>query len=145
VNPHRLLPSFVAVLSAASLAACAWSVPADPGLVAECRPCKPGCAHLRREPVPSETAPPSAASVAGAAAAAPPATPRATSSPPSPRNDAGARTIYTEHCSRCHAAFPPTHATAAEWPVFVRKYGPRAGLFGSDRDRVLAWLQANAR
>jgi len=130
---RSLVLALFAASCAAALAACSWSVPADPGLVAQCRPCKPGRGRLGSVPATS------------AAPAGAPASPRPAASPPSPRADDGARAIYVQHCSRCHAPFSPTHATAAEWPVFVRKYGPRAGLFGADRERVLAWLQANAR
>src|SRR5437773_1006607 len=48
---------------------------------------------------------------------------------PAPVDD-GARTLYVQHCSRCHEPFSPSHATAEEWPSLVRRYGPRAGLFG---------------
>lgn len=58
--------------------------------------------------------------------------------------DPGARTIYLDRCSQCHEAFDPTYASAAQWPMFVARYGPRAGLYGRDRTRVLAWLQAHA-
>jgi len=133
VHRTRLSLALGSLLAACALAACAWSVPADPGLVAECRPCRPGCSSSR-DAAPAIGAPP-----------VPLATPAKGAPPPSRRGDDGARTLYVAHCSRCHAAFPPTHASAAEWPVFVRKYGPRAGLFGADRERVLAWLQANAR
>ena len=101
-----------------SLAACAWAVPADPGLNAQMR---------------SRSAPPAGPAASGASRAALPA------------EDDGAGAIYRERCSKCHEPFPPTHASAGEWPVFVRKYGPRAGLFGEERERVLRWLQANAR
>jgi hypothetical protein len=59
--------------------------------------------------------------------------------------DDGARAIYLQRCSQCHEPFSPRHASPAEWPGLVRKYGPRAGLFGDERGRVLRWLQANAR
>ncbi len=113
--------AFAVVLAVTSVA-CSWSVPADPGLNAK-----------RRSRTPSSTdAGPSA---------------RATSSAPRPpaAGDAEAGSIYYTKCSQCHEAFSPKHATASQWPAFVRKYGPRAGLFGPERDRVLAWLKARAR
>jgi hypothetical protein len=58
--------------------------------------------------------------------------------------DPGARAIYLDRCSRCHEPFDPSYAPASQWPMFVARYGPRAGLVGHDRDRVLAWLQANS-
>jgi hypothetical protein len=50
-----------------------------------------------------------------------------------------------DHCSRCHAPFAPNSLRAGQWPMYVRKYAPRAQLFGPDRALVLAWLQANAQ
>ena len=61
-----------------------------------------------------------------------------------PGTDPGARAIYLTRCGQCHEPFDPGYATAAEWPMFVARYGPRAGLAGRERDRVLSWLQANA-
>jgi cytochrome c5 len=101
------------------LASCAWAVPADPGLNAARR-----ARHGATEAV--------------VAAAGPLRETRG-------REDAGARAIYLQHCARCHEPFSPTHLSAADWPVYVRKYGPRAGLFGTERARVLRWLQAHAR
>jgi hypothetical protein len=109
--------ALAAVASALGLAACLRPVPADPGLNAE----------LRARP----------------ALAASPSRPL--SAVPSPDDDPGARTLYLDRCSRCHEPFPPGHATPAQWPTYVRKYGPRAGLFGEDRERVLRWLQAQSR
>jgi len=99
------------------LQACSWSVPADPGLNAQRRTRTRGT---------------------------PPAPPARADAPIGGDRDEGARALYLNHCSRCHAPFPPTHVSADRWPVFVAKYGPQAGLFGEDRARVLRWLQANA-
>jgi hypothetical protein len=99
-------------------AACAWSVPADPGVNSARRGGPPRAAA----PTPEDGAP-------ALRAAAP---------------DDGARTTYLTRCGRCHEPFPPSHATASEWPRLVRKYGPRAGLFGAERERVLRWLRARA-
>jgi cytochrome c553 len=60
-------------------------------------------------------------------------------------DDPGARALYMDRCGRCHEPWPTTHVTAAEWPRYVARYGPEAGLFGADRARVLRWLQAHAR
>lgn len=60
----------------------------------------------------------------------------------STREDREAQALYVSHCGRCHEPFPPSHATAEAWPGLVGKYGPRARLFGSERQRVLRWLQA---
>ena len=59
--------------------------------------------------------------------------------------DDGARAIYLQRCGQCHEPFSPRHAAADEWPALVRKYGPRAGLFGEERGRVERWLVANSR
>lgn len=113
-------------MALSALGACAWSVPADPGRNA-----------LLRSRETTEAAFPSPTAESGRADRA-----QALGGVDS---DAGARTLYLTKCGQCHAPWPTTHATAAEWPAFVAKYGPRAGLFGADRERVLRWLQANAR
>ena len=64
---------------------------------------------------------------------------------PEAARDPGAQDLYLQKCGRCHAPFPPPHLSASRWPAMVRKYAPRAGLYGADRERVLAWLIANAR
>jgi hypothetical protein len=117
----RRLDLVPAALAACALgaAACAWSVPADPG----------ENSRVRARPA--------------TAVAARPRDARTLS--PGRVGDPGAAAVYERKCGECHAPFPPTHATAAEWPTYVRRYGPRAGLFGAERARVLSWLQANAR
>lgn len=111
-----------AVLSAA----CAWSVPANPGINARERG-RAEEADLSLSPTRGPGAPAPAAVIGGGG------------------NDAATRALYLTKCGQCHAPWSPRHATAAEWPSLVRKYGPRAGLFGEDRERVLRYLQANAR
>jgi hypothetical protein len=111
----RVLLGLAAVLPAA----CSWGVPADPGRNASER-----------------SGPPASPATDGAAAAGAPRAPAA---------DEGARALYLDRCGRCHAPFPPEHASAAAWPALVRRYGPRAGLFGAERERVLAWLVERAR
>src|SRR5262245_3667538 len=107
------------VVAATALAGCKWSVPADPGENVRQRgasigaPERPAGALARGPGSPS----------AGATAA-----------------DDGARTMYLQRCAQCHEPFPPQHAAPGEWPGIVRKYGPRAGLFGQDRERVVHWL-----
>lgn len=114
---HRL-----AVIPLLLVAACAWSVPASPGLNARLR-------TPRTELVPAGASSTVAAPRAASAAAHDPAT----------------EALYRNRCGQCHAPFEPTAFSAAEWPIYVHKYGPRAGLFGAERERVLRWLQANAR
>ena len=113
----RLLPAAAALVLLPSLAACTWSVPADPGL------------NVRERGTVVAPAAPTA---------------RTASVTPSVADD-GARALYERKCGQCHAPFSPRHATAAQWPGLVRDYGPRAGLFGDERARVLRYLQAAAR
>ena len=115
VGAAGVLAFALALVAAGSLLACAWSVPADPGLNA----------RLRARPAPE---------LDGTSTVR-----------PDGLADPEAEAIYRQRCGRCHAPWPTTHVTAAAWPVYVRRYGPRAGLFGAERERVLRWLQANAR
>jgi len=108
----RILPLSLGLLLAAG--ACAWSVPADPGLNAS----------RRGQPASPPTSSPSARLAAD------------------PDPQAGA--IYARRCAQCHELLPPSHLRASEWPAAVAKYGPRAGLFGAERRRVLTWLQGLA-
>src|SRR5690242_12014120 len=55
------------------------------------------------------------------------------------------RELYAGHCGRCHDLFDPRDFDAGEWPNFVRRYGPRAGLKSAEREDVSAYLQAAAR
>src|SRR5262245_2399706 len=125
MTSSRLALSLFALLSVAALAACAWSVPADPGENARLRAGPPAWTVSPEGPVSA------AASDARAL--------------PQQGPDDGARAVYLARCSACHEPFAPTHVSAAEWPRYVAKYGPRAGLFGEERARVLRWLQANSR
>jgi hypothetical protein len=111
----------LALVALLALVACSWSVPADPG----------ENARLRSRAVAPQTT-------------------TGTPSPSAPRrplvaDDPGTRALYERKCGQCHEPFPPTYGTAGDWPGWVRKYGPRAGLFGAERQTVLAWLQRNAR
>lgn len=126
MNPVRLLSAVTLLLGGAlaALPACSWSVPADPGRNA-----------ARRTHAEPETAPTGALATTGGAAA--PAR--------GAEADPAAGTIYARRCAQCHEPFAPDTFTASEWPMYVDRYGPRAGLFGSERARVLAWLQAHAR
>ncbi len=127
MNPT--LRSRFAILSVcAGLAgACSWSVPADPG----------ENARLRADRVAEEPVSAAAAPYAGTEGPAAPGTSTTDADP-------GARDVYLRRCGQCHAPFPPSHASAARWPSLVRHYGPRAGLFGAERERVIRWLEANA-
>jgi hypothetical protein len=104
------------------LGACSWGVPANSGTNSIVRErLHPA---LRGVPEPSESC------IVPVSASA---------------QDERARCLYLNRCAQCHKPFSPTYATAEEWPVIVRRYAPRAALYGADRARVLHWLQANAR
>lgn len=127
----RRLPRVLALSMLALPAACSWAVPADPGENARLRsrsldvgPTAPSMPGRSDGSVDGRGASPVRA-LGGDA------------------TDDGA--IYRQRCGQCHEPFSPRHASAGEWPGYVRKYGPRAGLFGEERARVLRWLQANAR
>jgi|GEM_PF-3152853 len=111
--------ALLATLLGGLLSACAWSVPADPGENAGRRGARP----------------------APASAALPNATVQA-SLPTEADPAAGA--LYASRCAQCHEPVHPATYSAAQWPAYVDRYGPRAGLFGPQRARVLAWLQAHA-
>jgi len=117
--------SLVVILGLTLLfAGCAWSVPASPGRN-----------YSSRTPRTStEIAPPSGSAYDTISASARPV-----------GDDPAIEALYHAKCGRCHVPFSPTQFSAGEWPWFVNKYAPRAGLFGAEREQVLAWLQANAR
>jgi hypothetical protein len=119
--PRLLLP-FSTAVAALALVACAWSVPADPGLNA-----------ARRSPDAYAASAPAGGLAQGQTLSGPGA------------DDPVARSLYAQHCGRCHALFAPRHLSAEAWPAMVRSMAPRAGLFGANRERVAAWLVANAR
>lgn len=52
--------------------------------------------------------------------------------------------IYRTRCALCHPAWSPTEFEPEEWPYWVRRYGPRAGLTQAERDAVLAYLVREA-
>jgi hypothetical protein len=123
---RRLTPwlASVLLLVAVSHATGCWSVPADPGENARLR---------TRRPAPSQA--PIAATRGSAGGSGGGAS----------GVDPAAESIYYSKCSQCHEAFPPEMFSAGEWPLYVDRYGPRAGLYGAERASVLRWLQANAR
>ncbi len=115
----------VVILGVAFLSAgCSWSVPASPGRN-----------YSSRTPRTTAEIPPPSGS---GHELAPGHTERS-------GHDPATEALYHARCGRCHVPFVPTQFSAEEWPWYVNKYAPRAGLFGSEREQVLAWLQANAR
>lgn len=55
-----------------------------------------------------------------------------------------AEAVYRARCALCHPPWSPTDFSAADWPKYVRKYAPRAGLTRAERDAVLAYLVREA-
>jgi hypothetical protein len=117
----RLL-SLAIPAAALGLAACAWSVPADPGLNG-----------ARRSPEAYMATAPSGGGARGEVLAGP------------GTDDPVARSLYVRHCGRCHQLHAPSHLSSEAWPGMVRSMGPRAGLFGANRERVTRWLVASSR
>jgi hypothetical protein len=123
-HPFPALAALLLGGALAALPACSWSVPADPGRNAAQR------THVEPDDG-SYGAPAPEGGVVDAARGA--------------DADPAAGALYARRCAQCHEPFAPSTFTAAEWPTYVDRYGPRAGLFGAERARVLAWLQAHAR
>ncbi len=114
--PLRHVAAALAGALAVAVAACTWSVPADPGLNA----------RLRSRPRPVEAAfAPSEGEVAS--------------------DDGETRGLFLSRCGRCHEPPSPRAASREEWRGILAKMGPRAGVFGEERERVLRWLEAGAR
>ena len=61
-----------------------------------------------------------------------------------PGGPVDAEAVYRARCALCHPPWAPTHLAPAEWPRYVRKYAPRAGLTPAERDAVLAYLVREA-
>ncbi len=97
--------------------ACSWGVPADPGKNA----------RVRAQPTASSSVPVATAQAGGESTL-----------------DPRAGALYAQRCSQCHELIPPPSLAANEWRMALRKYGPRAGLFGAERAQVEAWLIAQA-
>jgi mono/diheme cytochrome c family protein len=55
------------------------------------------------------------------------------------------RSLYVRKCALCHDLFEPTEFSAHEWPAYVKRYGPRAGLSAVQRTDVTAYLQAASK
>ena len=57
-----------------------------------------------------------------------------------PTGPVDARAVYEARCALCHPPWAPTDFAPSEWPRYVRRYAPRAGLTRVERDAVLAYL-----
>lgn len=64
--------------------------------------------------------------------------------PGGPITAEGAAQIYRTRCALCHPAWTPSEYAPDEWPFWVNKYAPRAGLTPDERDAVLAYLVREA-
>jgi hypothetical protein len=119
-RPSAWLPGALLALALTHATGC-WSVPADPGENARLR--------ARRDV-------PALAAAGGSGGGSPGLV--------ADGADPAAASLYAVRCAQCHEAYPPEAFSAGEWPLYVDRYGPRAGLYGADRASVLRWLQANA-
>ena len=61
-----------------------------------------------------------------------------------PQGPIDAEVLYRARCALCHPPWAPTDFSPAEWPRYVRRYGPRSGLTQAERDAVLAYLVREA-
>jgi hypothetical protein len=61
-----------------------------------------------------------------------------------PSGPVDAEAVYRARCAMCHPPWSPRDFAPTEWPGFVRKYAPRAGLTPAERDAVLAYLVREA-
>lgn len=123
-RPFAWIPNAVLALALTHAAGC-WSVPADPGENARLRARRDVAAPGAAEAYAGGSGPEARGGGVGAA-------------------DPAAASIYYVRCAQCHEAYPPEAFSAGEWPLYVDRYGPRAGLYGAERASVLRWLQANA-
>ena len=55
-----------------------------------------------------------------------------------------AEAVYRSRCALCHPPWDPKDFSPAEWPRYLKKYAPRAGLTRAERDAVLAYLVREA-
>jgi len=54
----------------------------------------------------------------------------------------GDRRFYEARCGVCHVPRPREEFSVAEWPRILDVMAPRAGLTGTQRERVSAYLTA---
>lgn len=54
----------------------------------------------------------------------------------------GDRRLYEARCGACHVPRPREEFSAAEWPRILDMMAPRAGLTGTQRERVSDYLTA---
>ena len=64
--------------------------------------------------------------------------------PGGPVTAEGAAQLYRTRCALCHPPWSPSMHAPADWPYWVDKYAPRAGLTPAERDAVLAYLVREA-
>lgn len=61
-----------------------------------------------------------------------------------PAGPVDAEAVYAARCAMCHPPWSPKSFGPEEWPKYVRKYAPRAGLTPAERDAVLSYLVREA-
>jgi hypothetical protein len=52
--------------------------------------------------------------------------------------------LWSENCTRCHNARPPTYYSGAQWALVMHHMRSRANLTGEEERKILAFLQASA-
>jgi cytochrome c5 len=52
--------------------------------------------------------------------------------------------LWSENCTRCHNARPPTTYSGAQWTLVMHHMRSRANLTGEEERKILAFLQAGA-
>ena len=52
--------------------------------------------------------------------------------------------LWSENCTRCHNARPPTYYSGAQWTLVMHHMRSRANLTGEEERKILAFLQAGA-
>ena len=57
-----------------------------------------------------------------------------------PSGPVDAETVYRARCAICHPAWSPTDFSPSDWPRYVKKYAPRAGLTPAEKEAILAYL-----
>lgn len=55
------------------------------------------------------------------------------------------KTVWKNHCDRCHDLRPPEDHTRAQWNPILKKMIGKADLNMEDGTAIYAWIMANAK